>query len=147
MIQLKEITKTNYRTCVGLETTEEQKSFVAPNWYSLLKSLYEEKRQAFAIYHQEEMIGFLMFSYYEADEDYPKESWWIERFMIDQKFQKQGYGTQALQAAIDWFQGSVQGELRISAVKGNQVAKQMYEKHGFVATGEVISNEIVLLKR
>ena len=88
MIRLKPITKENYRGCIELKTTKEQEKFVAPNWYSLLEAVYEEARQAFAIYHQEEMIGFLLFSYYEADEDYAKESWWIERFMIDHRFQQ-----------------------------------------------------------
>ena len=64
------------------------------------------------------MIGFLLFSYYEADEDYAKESWWIERFMIDHRFQQKGYGSQAMEAAIEWFRQAIQAkELRISSVK------------------------------
>ena len=96
MIRLKPITKENYRGCIELKTTKEQEKFFAPNWYSLLEAVYEEARQAFAIYHQEEMI----------------------------------------QAK----------ELRISSVKENTIAKQMYEGFGFVATGEFVNDETVLLK-
>ena len=93
------------------------------------------------------MIGFLLFSYYEADEDYAKESWWIERFMIDHRFQQKGYGSQAMEAAIEWFRQAIQAkELRISSVKENTIAKQMYEGFGFVATGEFVNDETVLLK-
>lgn len=148
MIHLKPISKDNYRHCIELKTTEEQEKFVAPNWYSLLEAVFEEQRQAFGIYQQEEMIGFLMFSYYEADEEYAKESWWIERFMIDHRFQRKGYGSQAMAAAIEWFKQTIPAnELRISSVKRNTIAKQMYEGFGFVATGEFISDETVLLKR
>ena len=49
-----------------------------------------------------------------------KESWWIERFMIDHRFQQKGYGSQAMEAAIEWFgRRSKQQELRISSVKEN----------------------------
>lgn len=147
MIRLKPITKENYRGCIELKTTKEQEKFVAPNWYSLLEAAYEESRQAFAIYYQEEMIGFLLFSYYEADEDYAKESWWIERFMIDHRFQQKGYGSQSMEAAIEWFRQTIQAkELRISSVKENTIAKQMYEGFGFTATGEFVNDETVLLK-
>ena len=37
-------------------------------------------------------------------------------------------------------------ELRISSVKENTIAKQMYEGFGFVATGEFVNDETVLLK-
>jgi len=126
MIQLKEITKENYRACMNLKTTKEQEDFVAPNWYS--------------------MVGFILFSFYEADEDYPKASWWIERFMIAEKFQNQGLGTQAFLAGLDWFKTHIQAqELRISAVDGNEIATKLYERNGFVLTGEMIENEHVLL--
>lgn len=108
MIQLKEITKENYRACMNLKTAKEQEDFVAPNWYSMLEAIYEEPRQAFALYNGEEMVGFILFSFYEADEDYPKASWWIERFMIAEKFQNQGLGTQAFLAGLDWFKTHIQ---------------------------------------
>ena len=63
MIQLKEITKENYRACMNLKTTKEQEDFVAPNWYSMLEAIYEEPRQAFALYNGEEMVGFILFSF------------------------------------------------------------------------------------
>ena len=125
MIQLKEITKENYRACMNLKTTKEQEDFVAPNWYSMLEAIYEEPRQAFALYNGEEMVGFILFSFYEADEDYPKASWWIERFMIAENFQNQGLGTQAFLAGLDWFKTHIQAqELRISAVCGHLLVRR-----------------------
>lgn len=148
MIHLKVIDQSNYKACIQLKTTTAQKDFVAANWYSLLESQFEEQRQAFGIYREKEMIGFIMFSYYDADEQYPVDSWWIERLMIDQRFQNKGYGRKALQKSIKWFEQNLnQKELRISAVFSNEAALHLYESLGFVRTGEEIDGEAVLLKK
>lgn len=66
--------------------------------------------------------------------------------MIAEKFQNQGLGTQAFLAGLDWFKAHIQAqELRISAVDGNEIATKLYERNGFVLTGEMIENEHVLL--
>lgn len=64
MIQLKEITKENYRACMNLKTTKEQEDFVAPNWYSMLEAIYDEPRQAFALYNGEKWsaLCYLVFT-------------------------------------------------------------------------------------
>lgn len=148
MIHLKAIDQSNYKACIQLKTTTAQKDFVAANWYSLLESQFEEQRQAFGIYRENEMIGFIMFSYYDADEQYPVDSWWIERLMIDQRFQNKGYGRKALQKSIKWFEQNLnQKELRISAVFSNEAALHLYESLEFVRTGEEIDGEAVLLKK
>lgn len=148
MIQLKEINQTNYEKCAMLKTTDDQRHFVSPNWYSLLEANYEKQRRPFGIYAEDEMVGFIMYSYYEADEDYPLESWWLERFMIDHRFQKKGYGSEALQKSIQWFEETIGAdELRISAVPSNDVALKLYESLSFVRTGEDIAGENVLLRR
>ncbi|XUB36079.1 diamine N-acetyltransferase [Enterococcus sp. DIV0876] len=148
MIHLKEIDQSNYRACIALQPAASQKDFVSPNWYSLLESIFEEQRQAFAIYHEDVMVGFILFSYYTADEEYPKDSWWIERFMIGQDFQQQGFGRQAMAVAISWFNEQVQAqELRISSVFENKIAETLYEKMGFVKTGEQVNGETVLLRK
>lgn len=148
MIELKKITQQNYKTCIALTTTPAQENFVATNWYSLLESLYEENRYAWGIYTEDVMIGFLMFSYYPADETYSHDSWWIERLMIDQRCQNKGYGKKALMEGIAWFAQTIgEKELRISAVKTNAPALHLYEQLHFVRTGEEIEGETVLLKQ
>ncbi|MGM0122837.1 diamine N-acetyltransferase [Enterococcus sp. AZ194] len=147
MMYLNEITQKNYKVCVKLSTDKEQEKFVAPNWYSLLEAKFEENRKAFGLYNEEEMVGFVMFSYSPADEDYSKDSWWIERYMIASKFQNKGFGKTGLQKSIEWFvEQYPTEELRISVVEGNEIAQNLYEKVGFVLTGERVQGEIVLLK-
>lgn len=148
MIELKEINQTNYQACIKLEISREQKEFVAPNWYSLLEDNYEKKRQPFALYHEEEIVGFIMFSYYPADADYAIDSWWIERLMIDKNYQGKGYGRAALKLALNWFSTTIGAdELRLSVVPANDVALKLYHSLGFELTGEEVSGETVLLKQ
>ncbi|WP_017472946.1 GNAT family N-acetyltransferase [Amphibacillus jilinensis] len=145
-ILFKAIDQSNYKICAKLAVEEDQKLFVAPNWYSLLEANYEANRKPFAIYYDEEMVGFIMFSFLPSDSDYSIDSWWIERFMIDEKHQQKGYGTQSLLQAIDYFKAHFdQSELRISAEPENKVAITLYERHGFEKTGETVGNETVLL--
>ncbi|RPF55247.1 GNAT family N-acetyltransferase [Aquisalibacillus elongatus] len=147
-IQFKDINKSNYIECVELEVYDEQKDFIAPNWYSLLEVSYEsEERHPMAIYKDEVMIGFIMYVFYPADDDYPLDSWWIERLMIDQKYQNKGYGKSTLERFINYFRskyGNV--ELRIATEPNNLTAIKLYENTGFVKTGEFAADEVVLLK-
>ncbi|MFD1067250.1 GNAT family N-acetyltransferase [Oceanobacillus locisalsi] len=147
-ISFKKIDESNYKECALLKVNDNQKDFVAPNWYSVLEAVYEEKeeRHPYAIYHEDEMVGFLMYVYYPADEDYDKDSWWMERFMIAKDFQGKGYGKASLKKFIKDFQGNHPSEaLRTSAVKENHVAITLYEHSGFQRTGEFVDEEAVLL--
>ena len=84
---LKEIDKENWEECVELKVSEEQKDFVASNWYSILQAKFEDKCYPFCIYDGEIMVRFLM---YDFDEETKRMG--MCRLMVDQKFQCKGYG-------------------------------------------------------
>ncbi len=64
MIQLKEITKENYRACMNLKTTKEQEDFVAPNWYSMLEAIYENlvRRLLYTMRRKWSALCYLVFT-------------------------------------------------------------------------------------
>jgi diamine N-acetyltransferase len=148
-LEFKEIDKNNYEICVELIVENEQEYFVAPNWFSLLEAKYEEgERYPLGIYDCDTMVGFIMYVFYPADDDYPLDSWWIERFMIGKDFQNNGYGKAALKRFLNYFQniyGNI--DLRIATVPENVVATKLYENIGFTKTGEVAAGEVVLHMR
>src|SRR5690606_7488355 len=145
-LEFKGIDKNNYEQCVELTINKEQEDFVAPNWYSVLEEKDEEgEKHPLAIYDHEKMVGFIMYCFYPADDDYPLDSWWIERFMIDKEFQNKGYGKAALRKFIDYFRNEYGNiDLRITTVPENEVATKLYEKIGFSKTGEIAAGEVVL---
>lgn len=90
------------------------------------------------------MIGFVMCVFYPADEDYPLDSRCVERLMIDSAYQGKGYGHTALRLFLAYFEyeyGSV--DLRMATDAANKDAIRIYEKAGFVETGEVAAGEMV----
>lgn len=146
-ITFKKIDHSNYKKCSLLKVNDNQNDFVAPNWYSILEAVYEKgEKYPFAIFQEEEMVGFLMLCYHPANHIYDKDSWWMERFMIAKDFQGKGYGKASLKKCIEGFQKDYpEEELRTSAVKENHVAITLYEKSGFQRTGELVEEEVVLL--
>jgi len=146
MIILKKITEDNFNECIKLEVEESQKSFIANNTYSLAQAwLYNEKVKPFAIYNDEEMVGFVM-----LDTDYNEgavngicDIW---RLMIDKNFQGKGFGKSAIQAVINYIKEElICKKIRTSVVSENIVARNLYKSLGFIPNGEFDGDEVVLI--
>lgn len=117
-------------------------NFVAPNIKSLEKAEQEQTSKPYGIYAGKKMVGFTLFD----EEPYPNDGYyWIIRLMIDERYQKNGYGRAALIEIINRLQQKQnQTKIRISHVPENIVVNKLYKDLGFVETGEIIGGEIVL---
>lgn len=72
MVELREVVKANYNECLALGVTEEQNKFVASNMYTMAQAyIYREAVKLFAIYTNNELVGFSM-----LDVDNPKSEYW-----------------------------------------------------------------------
>ncbi|MBH1941507.1 GNAT family N-acetyltransferase [Mobilitalea sibirica] len=142
-IQLKEITSDNWLACVNLKVHDSQKSYVAPNAFSLAQAAYEANLYPLAIYKEDEMVGFMMYDY-----DDELQLWGMCRLMIDEKHQKKGYGREALLQLLDLVQLRHGNVLFYTSVEPeNKVALKLYEDLGFVNTGKMFYDEILLTKQ
>ncbi len=141
-VTLQAINAENWRSVYRLTRTltDAQQKFVAPNAYSMLEALYEPNSfGALAIYSGEIVVGFLMTAY-EAD----TQRYWVVRLMIGGDYQGRGYGEDALRLAIDKFKAEPDcAEIYISFEPGNDVARRLYEKLGFVDTRTIEQGELV----
>ena len=136
-ISLRPVTADNWRPIVKLKLADEQKNWVAPNWYSVLEAIYEDNLESRAIYDGDEPVGYVLFGK-EADAN----KHWIIRLMIDIDHQKKGYGRAAMVQIIDLMQSHYKLDaIYISFVPGNDVARKLYEQLGFVDTGEMEEGE------
>ena len=143
-IRLADLTEDNIRQCFELKTASSQMQYIASNEDSWRAAKENEKiARPFAIYCNEKMVGFTMFAFDEEYEDL-NDRYWLWRFMIDEKFQGNGYGTAALQAIIQYFRDHGTNNIRLSAKETNTAALSMYRKAGFRDTGEMNGEEIVL---
>lgn len=139
MIMFKKITEENFEECVGLNVAEDQQTFVAPNVRSLAEAwLYPDDVYPFAIYADDDMVGFVMMGNDEG-------RYFICRFMIDAKYQNRGYGKSALKLTIDYMVQTLGvKEIYLSFEPENQKAYNLYQSAGFAETGELIEGETVM---
>lgn len=141
MIALKKIDKDNYRKVLAIKMNEEQNKFVAPNVVSLAQAwvFYNEARP-FAIYNDDEVIGFMMLDW---DEEEREAGIW--RFMIAEEQQGKGYGRKAMVLAINMIKESNKFDIiSLDYAPENVVGKHLYESMGFQETGEIDDGEIVM---
>ena len=89
---------------------------------------------------------------YDVDDDYaapPRIAYGnynLWRFMIDEKYQKMGYGRKALGLALDYIRTFPCGPAEhcwLSYEPENEVAKRLYREFGFEENGEMEEDEIV----
>lgn len=124
----RKIDHSNYLDCIKLKVREDQKYFVADNAFSLCQSFFEKGLYTLGIYHEDCMVGFLLYDY---DETIP--GWSLSRLMIGQQFQGKGYGQQAVHEFLEYLTSHYDVScLYISVSLNNQTARRMYEKIGFL---------------
>jgi diamine N-acetyltransferase len=138
-VELREVTGETVRAICRLDVEASQASFVAPNAISFAEALFEPKAWYRAIYAGGEPVGFAMLS---IDPD--KAEYYLWRFMIDQRFQRRGYGRAAMALIVDHVR-SLPGatELRVSWVPADRGPEPFYAGLGFVPTGEIHEGEVV----
>lgn len=132
-MKFREIDKSNYWDCIVLTLDESQKGFVADNKQSLIEAAYEDGLYTLGIYHEETMVGFVLYDY-----DDTFHGWSMSRFMIGKQFQGKGYGKQAAIAFLDYFKRKHNADkLYISVSLENTVARKMYASIGFEEIKEI----------
>lgn len=88
--------------------------------------------KAFDIYDNDELIGFVLVYEFE------KNKYFLWEYAIDIKYQNQGKGTQALIDFINYMKENFAAkEFTTTYIFGNDVAKHVYEKIGFIETDVV----------
>ena len=144
MIELKPITEDNFIDAFGLKLAPEQESFVSHPIRSLAQAyVYREQCQPFGIYSDSTMVGYVMVIY---DYDVPEYDIW--HMMIDESAQGQGFGSAALDKVIEYIGTKPFGDsdrVALTCNKSNPVARKLYEKKGFSATGAEDEDEAELV--
>ncbi|MBN2268667.1 MAG: GNAT family N-acetyltransferase [Acholeplasmataceae bacterium] len=138
MIFLKELDRKNLFEVIKMHDTltEYQKKCVAPNVVSIAQAYVNPQAWPRVIYHDDEIIGFVMISTH--DDDIPKEdqpSYYLWRFMIKKDAQNLGYGKQVLDMIIQKAKDEHQKFLYTSCEMEGPMPYQFYISYGFIDTG------------
>jgi len=153
MVTLRKITLENRRLIFNLEVTEDQRRLVASN-LSSVASCYVLTTNGghpfpFAIYADEQPVGFVMLVYGITGYDEPSfadGNYCILRLMVDKQFQSRGYGREAMVKILEFIQTFPAGPASycwLSYKPENVAAKKLYESFGFRDNSEIFNDESI----
>lgn len=148
MPEIRPVSLENWQSLIKLKVREDQTGFVASNLYSIAQAQFGDEYEGhwdlhpFGIYDDDEVpVGFLM---YGLNFNHPKQQAFIQRLMVDEKFQGKGFGRFAMERMIEIFRADERiQEVGISYEPHNEGARELYASVGFVETGEMVEEEVV----
>ena len=157
MVELRKVDAKNIWKICALEVAEDQRNFVATNTQSILEAYCAISSggvaMPYGIYDGETPVGFVMLGFGCEDwEDAPeiaKDTYNIWRFMIDRRYQRKGYGKQAMEVVLRLVETFPHGKadwVWLSYEPENQVAAELYRSFGFRENGQMDGDEFIAVR-
>ncbi|PFA67107.1 N-acetyltransferase [Bacillus sp. AFS015802] len=142
-VKIEELSAENWYECCQLELTPDQKEFIEPNAISIAQSKFDATLKPFAIYFEEKIVGFLMFS----TEPEELQAYWVYRIMVDKSYQGKGIGKAATVLMITHMIKRLDiTRIAVGYHPDNKGAHHLYESLGFVDHGDRFGREMAVVK-
>ena len=144
-VTLREITPANRALVEALQVSPAQEAFVDGVARSLVEAAATPLSRPWcrAVYAGDDPVGFVMVADEVESPDYIPQYLW--KLLIDERYQRQGFGTATLDLVVEYFRGRPGVEvLNTSAGQGDGSPVTFYERYGFERTGEVRFDEVLL---
>jgi diamine N-acetyltransferase len=133
-VHLRKITRENFHACLNLQVTEVQRRLVATATQSLAEAYIDPNLFPLAIYdaaacgYEQPEVPLIGFTMYEIVAGVG----FIMRLMVDQKYQRQGYGRATMIEVIRRLKLHPEVEIiATSYQKENEIAARLYQSLGF----------------
>jgi diamine N-acetyltransferase len=141
-VELRDVTAENRQAVAGLALDPAQQDLVASNAESLDEARFDPDARPRAIYAGDRLVGFLT---YDAGRPRAKaRAALIYRFMIDRRYQGEGYGRAALGKAIEEIRAIPNvSKISISYMPDNATARRFYASFGFAEVGTDEDGEMI----
>jgi diamine N-acetyltransferase len=151
IVTLRPITRDTVREIALLDVAESQIGLVAPNAFSIAQAHFSPEAWFRGVYASEVPVGFAMMEDWSQVTDRAPELYDGEpyvalwRFMIDERFQRMGFGSRALTLLIaEACKREYANVMVLSFVPDGPNAEPFYARHGFINTGVVDEGEVVM---
>ena len=147
MVSLRPLDESNRQAVEALRVSPSQERFVSGVPESLRQAAEHPDARAlyWVVYADDTPVGFVMIADEVASPDYIPHYLW--KLLIDERYQRQGFGTATLDLIVEYFRGRPGVEvLSTSAGQGDGSPIAFYERYGFEQTGEVHGGDEVLLR-
>ena len=139
----------NWREVAAVRPSEAQRSWVVEVSYYLCLSAYGDLWRSCAVMADGETVGHVMWGV-DPDDD----SHWLGGLVVDHRHQGRGLGRAAVVALLSMFEreepalsGTAYTQAALSVDAGNAVARALYGSLGFVETGELSDDELVMRRQ
>jgi diamine N-acetyltransferase len=145
-VSLREITDENRDAVCALLVDPGQERFVSSVAESLDEAAATPEGSPWyrAIYADDEPVGFVMLSWDVTPAPGILGPYFLWRILIDRRYQRHGFGREALGQVIDLIRAAGARELLTSYHPGEGEPWPFYQRFGFEPTGEIDEGEIVL---
>jgi GNAT superfamily N-acetyltransferase len=148
-ITLRDVTDENRREVLALRVAESQERFVGTVAAALSDADEIPKANPWyrAIYAGDEPVGFVMLSW-NVEPQPPRiiGPWFLWKLLIDERYQRRGYGRDAVRSIADLVRAHGASELLTSCVPAAGGPEPFYRRLGFVPTGELDENAEIILR-
>ena len=148
LLRLEKVTSDNWRKAVFL-TTDPNREFplderwILSNAYSLLQCIYDEEWDCRILMDGDQAVGFVFYGHLPEEARYM-----LCRYMIDVKYQGQGYGKAFLPLVVDQIRSQFHcADIHTSVDDDNSCAIHLYTSYGFERTEEMDDEERVYVLR
>ena len=135
-MRLISVTEENWMDVASLSVKEEQKGYVAPAIGILARGyVYRDCNVKIYVFENDGTIVGTALVREFTDEPLGYD---LQQFMIDERYQRKGYGSQALEMILDELRKEGHYDhVELCVKKADTEAIRLYEKHGFVDSGYV----------
>jgi diamine N-acetyltransferase len=138
VVDLRPLSEENVMAVIKLNVAEDQKDYVAPNSVSIAQAAHTTDRWERAIYADDVPIGYVLLS-----ENRDKPRYYLWRYMIDQRYQRMGFGQTAMLQVIEYTRTLPKAtEMFLSYVPGDGGPRPFYARLGFQDTGREEDGEL-----
>lgn len=153
MIRFEKVNAENFEDVINLKLKDSQVGFLENNLYSLAEAKVFDYLEPRAIYNDEELVGFMLYYFqpygvvrqmgpgegkheiHTDGQDYV----YYKRLMLDEKYQGQGLGRAAMEAASRFFKEEYPSIAFVELMHymDNETGASLYESLGYKSTGEI----------
>ena len=147
MVSLRPLTDSNRAELEALHVSAAQREFVSSVAGSLLEAAEHPRAHAicWGLYDDDTPVGFVMIADEVDEPQYISQFLW--KLLIDERYQRRGYGTAALDLVVEYFRSRPDVEVMwTSAGEGEGSPIPFYERYGFERTGEIVDDDEVKLR-
>lgn len=133
-LQFRPVNAENRAEAEKLEVFSEQAGFIESVSECLQEADRSERWRPVGIYLGETLVGFAMYGYFPRP---APGQLWLDRLLIDKRYQGRGYGRQAVLALLDRLHTEYASDrVYLSVYENNALAIRLYRQIGFRFNGE-----------